>query len=92
METTNGGIETFDRAGTPVRVGESVRILAVTPDSDMDEDERDMIDHMVGSVCEVERIDAQGLVWVTMWWSCGDGTATSSVGLRADEFEKVTSS
>jgi hypothetical protein len=55
----------------------------------MDDDEREMVEYMVGSICEVDRIDARGRAWVTMWWSCGDGTAATSVGLAANEMERV---
>jgi hypothetical protein len=78
-----------DRRGRPVAVGDMVRVLQVSPGPDMDDDEREMVEFMVGSICEVERIDAAGRAWVTMWWSCGDGTAASSVGLAAEEMEKV---
>jgi hypothetical protein len=82
-------VQIQDKRGRPVVVGDMVRVLAVSPDPDMDDDEREMIEFMVGSICEVERIDPAGRAWVTMWWSCGDGTATSSVGLAAREMEKV---
>ncbi len=56
----------------------------------MDEDDRDMIEFMVGSICEVDRIDAAGQAWVRMWWSCTDGVATSSVALAGDQIERVS--
>lgn len=77
-----------DARGVPVAAGDQVRILAVTPDPDMDEDDRDMIEFMIGAVCEVDRIDAHGQAWVTMWWSCADGVATSSVALAGDQIER----
>ncbi|HEY6895870.1 MAG TPA: hypothetical protein VI279_01310 [Rhodocyclaceae bacterium] len=78
-----------DARGVPVAAGDRVRILAVSPDPDMDEDDRDMIEFMIGSVCEVDRIDAAGQAWVTMWWSCADGVATSSVALEGEQIERV---
>lgn len=78
-----------DRRGQPVAVGDMVKVLHVSPGPDMEDDEREMVEFMVGSICEVERIDALGRAWVSMWWSCGDGTAASSVGLAAEEMEKV---
>lgn len=78
-----------DARGAPVAAGDQVRILAVSPDPDMDEDDREMIEFMIGSVCEVDRIDATGQAWVTMWWSCADGVATSSVALEGEQIERV---
>lgn len=78
-----------DKHGQAVAVGDQVRVLGVSPDPAMDDDEREMVEFMVGSICEVDRIDGRGRAWVTMWWSCGDGTAATSVGLAADEMERV---
>ena len=79
----------LDRQGRPVALGDMVKVLAVSPGPGMDDDEREMIEFMIGSICEVERIDAAGRAWVSMWWSCGDGSAATSVGLAAEEMEKV---
>jgi hypothetical protein len=78
-----------DRQGRPVAVGDRVKVLGVSLGADLDDDEREMIEFMIGSVCEVERIDAAGRAWVSMWWSCGDGSAATSVGLAAGEMEKM---
>jgi hypothetical protein len=82
-------VSVTDRHGETVVVGDAVRILAVSPDPDMDEDELEMILFMVGAISEVEKIDAEGRAWVTMWWNCTETTAVSSVGLRSHEMEKV---
>jgi len=79
----------MDRHGQAVRVGDPVRILGVSPDPDMDEDELEMILFMVGAISEVEKIDAAGRAWVTMWWNCTETIAVSSVGLASHEMEKV---
>ena len=55
---------TLDCKGQTVAPGDSVRVLGITPDPDLDEDDLDMFMDMVGSVCEVERIDAN-LVAIT---------------------------
>ena len=78
-----------DRHGFAVTPGDLVRILAVTPDPGMDEDELDLILDMVGTTCEVERIDPQGLAWVSVWWNDYGSTFTTSVGLTAEQLEKV---
>ena len=46
--------------------------------------------NMIGSSCEVERIDADGAAWVVVWWSCSDGSVTTQVGLYPHQMEKVT--
>lgn len=81
---------TLDCKGLTVANGDCVRILSITPDPDLDEDELDLFMNMVGSSCEVERIDADGAAWVVVWWSCSDGSVTTQVGLYPHQMEKVT--
>lgn len=80
-----------DKHGNPVTIGDEVRILSISVDPDIDDDDREMFDFMLGAICEVERFDAEGRAWVSMWWSTGDGNATTSVGLLPNEMERVTS-
>jgi len=80
---------TFDRLGQPVRPGDQVRVLAITADRDMDEDDLDMFTDMIGSICDVERIDADGTAWVAVWWNGGDGTLLTAVGLLPMQMEKI---
>jgi hypothetical protein len=44
---------------------------------------------MVGAVCEVERIDADGSAWVAVWWNGCEGTLMTLVGLEPRQMEKV---
>ena len=53
-------VTTIDRHGQPVVTGDRVKILAISPDLEMDDDDLDMFNDMIGSTCEVERIDAEG--------------------------------
>lgn len=78
-----------DRLGQAVEVGDEVRVLHVSIDPDIDDDEREMFEFMIGSTCEVERFDEAGRAWVTMWWSTGDGNATTSIGLAPFQMERV---
>lgn len=78
-----------DKHGQPIAIGDEVRVLAVSLDPDIEDDEREMFEFMVGSICEIERIDDTGRAWVTMWWSCTDGNATTSVGLEPHQMERV---
>lgn len=78
-----------DRLGQAVNVGDEVRVLAVDVGPDMEDDEREMFEFMIGATCEIERFDAAGRAWVTMWWNTPDGNATTSVGLASHQMEKV---
>ncbi len=80
---------TFDRRGQPVAVGDEVKILAITPDHDMDDDDLDMFLDMVGSTCVVERVDEEGVAWVAIWWNGFDGPLLTSVGLDPAQMEKA---
>ncbi|HEY3433870.1 MAG TPA: hypothetical protein VGK09_15110 [Rhodocyclaceae bacterium] len=80
---------TQDAKGVSVQAGDRVRILSITPPREMEDDDVDMIEFMIGSICEIDRVDAAGHAWVTMWWSCADGVATSTVALAPAEMERV---
>lgn len=78
-----------DIHGHAVLPGDYVRILGITADPDMDEDDLDLMQDMVGSTCEVERIDADGLAWVSVWWNDFGQTFTTSVALSPGQMEKA---
>lgn len=78
-----------DARGNLVQAGDRVRILAVSLDPDMEDDDRDMVDYMVGAICEVESIDRFGQAWVTMWWNNGDGVQTTTIALTTAQMERV---
>lgn len=80
---------TLDRLGRSIAPGDTVRVLAITPDADLDEDDLEMFMDMVGSHCEVERIDPDGLAWVAVWWNGCEGTLLTLVGLAPGQMEKV---
>ena len=80
---------TVDRLGRPVVPGDRVRVLGVTLAPDMDDDDRDMFVDMIGAVCEVERIDADGAAWVAIWWNGFDGPLLTTVGLAPAQMDKV---
>lgn len=82
-------VTTCDRHGQPVATGDRVRILAISPDPEMDDDDLDMFNDMIGSTCEVERIDADGAAWVAIWWNGFEGPLLTSVGLAPGQMEKA---
>lgn len=78
-----------DRDGNAIAIGDEVRVLGISLDSDIEDDEREMFEFMIGAICEVERFDSSGRAWVTMWWSCGDGNATTSIALERHQMLRV---
>lgn len=81
---------TLDCHGQPIFVGDWIHILDITPDPDMDEDDLEMFQDMIGSDCEVERIDATGSAWVAVWWSAYDGPLQTTVILSPGQMEKAS--
>ncbi len=78
-----------DQSGQPVGPGDQVRILDISPDPDMDEEERELFLEMVGSVCEVERVDEAGCAWVTVWWATSEGSIATSAALEPAQMQKM---
>jgi hypothetical protein len=81
---------TIDCKGLSVAPGDKIRILSITPDPDLDEDDLEMFMNMVGSRCEVERIDPDGTAWVVVWWNTSEGSLTTQAGLAPEQIEKLT--
>lgn len=79
---------TQDRHGQSVALGDTVRVLEITPDPGLDEDELEMFLDMVGSRCAIERIDADGTAWVAVWWNGDEGTQLTLVGLAPSQMER----
>jgi len=80
---------TVDCRGNPVAPGDLVRILDIPPDPDMDDDDADLFNDMIGSTCVVEHLDADGAAWVAIWWNACDGPLLTSVGLLPAQMEKA---
>ena len=80
---------TIDCKGQTVAMGDRVRVLEITPDRELDEDDLEMFKDMVGAVCDIERIDAEGAAWVAIWWNGDEGTVLTQIGLSPRQMEKV---
>jgi hypothetical protein len=78
---------TKDFQDRPVALGNTVRVLGLTPDPDLDDEHLDMFMDMVGAKCAVERIDADGTAWVAMWWNGDEGTQLTLLGLSPTQME-----
>jgi hypothetical protein len=81
---------TIDCKGQIIAMGDRVRVLDITPDPDLDEEDLDMFMGMVGAVCDIERIDADGAAWVALWWNGDEGTVLTQIGLAPGQMEKVS--
>lgn len=81
---------TLDYQGQAIALGDTIRILDITPDPDLDEDDLDLFLDIVGAQCEVERIDADGTAWAAVWWNGGDGTLLTLVGLAPHQMARVS--
>ncbi|HSG23515.1 MAG TPA: hypothetical protein VLA64_11230 [Azonexus sp.] len=80
---------TIDCKGRTVAMGDRIRVLEITPDRELDEDDLEMFMDMVGAVCDIERIDAEGAAWVAIWWNGDEGTVLTQIGLAPGQMEKV---
>lgn len=79
-----------DRLGNEVKIGDEIRILQVDIGPDVEDDEREMFEFMVGATCAIEHFDEEGRAWVTMWWWLnGEGSASTSIGLAPHQMDKV---
>lgn len=78
-----------DHLGSALKVGDEVRVLHVDIGPEVEDDEREMFEFMVGATCAIERFDEEGRAWVTMWWWLnGEGSASTSIGLAPHQMEK----
>ena len=84
----------IDRSGKPVRVGDSVRLVAVSEQwmALLDEAERLDARSMLGGVFVVDEIDDLGRPCISKFWPAeSDGSFRGhSIALDAQEFEVVT--
>ena len=80
---------TIDCKGRTVAMGDRIRVLEISPDRELDEDDLDMFMDMVGAICDIERIDAEGAAWVAIWWNGDEGTVLTQIGLTPRQMEKV---
>lgn len=80
---------TIDCKGQIVSMGDKVRVLEVSVDPGLDEDDLEMFRDMVGAICDIERIDTEGAAWVALWWNGDEGTILTQVGLEPRQMERV---
>lgn len=82
-----------DRNGNVVRVGDRVRLVALSGQwlEQLPDDEKSDVQSMLGEVFSVEEIDEFGHPWIRKSWpNDTDGTCHShSIALEAQEMELV---
>lgn len=79
---------TQDLNGKNLVVGDMIRVLDVTPDPELEEDQQEMFMDMIGARCAIERIDADGTGWVAVWRNGDEGTQLTLVGLAPCQMER----
>jgi hypothetical protein len=57
-----------DIDGAKVRLGDTVKVLAIDTAIKLEKDEVEKVMSMVGEEFEVDEIDEYGCAWVTKWW------------------------
>ncbi|MCO5979316.1 hypothetical protein [Ideonella oryzae] len=81
-----------DRHGTPVTVGDVVRVLEIAPEvlALLADDERPHHEAMLGKEYEIDDLPEPGKISVSIWWEEGEGrTAHGGLYLLSHEFEFV---
>ena len=80
---------TIDCKGQIVSMGDKVRVLEVSVDPNLDEDDLEMFRDMGGAICDIDRIDGEGAAWAALWWNGDEGTILTQVGLAPRQMERV---
>ena len=86
--------EASDRSGQCVRVGDRVRVIALSDSflHSLPDDEIGLVSSMIGEIFEIDEIDQWGAAWVTKHWPREGGVIDAhSVGLSSSEMELVVS-
>ena len=81
-----------DRHGSPVAIGDLVRVLEIAPEvlASLADDERLHHEAMLHNEYEIDDLPEPGKVSVSISWTEGEGlTATGGLYLLAHEFELV---
>lgn len=82
-------MDTKDRDGNSIVVGSNVRVLSI-PTLNLEPDEAERVQSMLGDVLEVYEIDPYGQAWVEKWWHLDSGESTSH-SLALHSYEMVLS-
>ena len=81
-----------DIDGAKVRLGDSVRVLAIDASIKLDEDEVEKVMSMVGEEFEVDEIDEHGCAWVTKWWRTRENESEAhGISLTSQQMKLVCS-
>lgn len=72
---------TKDVNGHSVAVGDTVLILDISPEPELEEDQLATFMDLIGTRCAIERIDANGTGWVAVWSPGDNGTQLTLLAL-----------
>lgn len=81
-----------DIDGAKVRLGDTVKVLAIDTSIKLEKDEVEKVMSMVGEEFEVDEIDEYGCAWVTKWWRITENESEAhGVSLTSQQMKLVRS-
>jgi hypothetical protein len=81
-----------DIDGAKVRLGDTVRVLAIDPSIKLEKDEVEKVNSMIGEEFEVDEIDEHGCAWVTKWWRTTENESEAhGISLTSQQMKLVRS-
>ena len=81
-----------DIDGAKVRLGDIVRVLAIASSIELEKDEVEKVNSMVGEEFEVDEIDEYGCAWVTKWWRTTENESEAhGISLTSQQMKLVRS-
>lgn len=81
-----------DRHGKPLRIGDIVRIVTLSQEfiDDFPEDERPLVQSMIGQFFKIYGVDESGQPWVSKEWHDETGQLQSHIiALDPEEMERI---
>lgn len=81
-----------DIDGSKVRLGDTVKVLAIDPSIELEKDEQEKVKSMIGEEFEVDEIDEHGCAWVTKWWHATENESEAhGISLTSQQMKLVRS-
>jgi len=81
-----------DIDGSKVRLGDTVKVLAIDPSIKLEKEELEKVNSMIGEEFEVDEIDEHGCAWVTKWWHTTENESEAhGISLTSQQMKLVRS-
>lgn len=81
-----------DIDGAKVRLGDTVRVLAIDSSIKLERNEVEKVKSMIGEEFEVDEIDEHGCAWVTKWWRTAENESEAhGISLTSQQMKLVRS-